>query len=159
MATATSIIRFIPLVLIVFAAISLVLLYQLDNHVNGTLYDYGLQCNDEWIFPYWSMIRTAMGLLYGAVAVGVVLLLSMFLIKPGNKSSGTEEGESLKEKHWNTYKLSDGSKIRIKTVLKGVKRLNTFTAEGKPVYSVKADNVVEVVDSPKQLTRTENQDN
>jgi hypothetical protein len=159
MKTAASIVRWVPLTIVAFAIVSIVALLQLDLVVNETLYSYGLFYSDDWAISYWSTIRTALAMLDLILVVAVVLQVSMFFVKPAKKNSAPEDGESLKEKHWNTYKLSDGSTIRMKTVPKGVKRLNTFTAEGKPVYAVKADNIVEVIDAPKKLMKTEDQEN
>ena len=154
MKLAASITRWIPLAIVAFAAVAAVTLLQLDKIVNETLYSYGLVFSEDWAVPYWSTIRTTLAMLGLIIVVAGLILASTFFLKPGKKNGVAEENGSLKDKHWNTYKLSDGSTIKIKTVLKGVKRLNTYTADGKPIYSVKADNVVEVVDAPRQLMKT-----
>jgi len=41
----------------------LVLLVQIDNIVNSTLYDYGLVFSDNWAQPYWLMLRVSMVLI------------------------------------------------------------------------------------------------
>jgi len=156
--TAASIVRWVPVTIIAFAAVSIIALRQLDVVVNETLYLYGLSFSNDWAVPYWSMIRTTFAMLFLILVFAIVVLAANFFAKPSKTNGAKEESESVKEKHWNTYKLSDGSTIRIKTVLKGVKRLNTFTEEGKPVYSVKADNVVEVVEAPRQLMKLEDQE-
>ena len=47
--------------------------------------------------------------------------------------------------HWNEYLLTDGSVIRLKTVVTDIlKVVGKFDAEGNPVYVVKAANVVAV---------------
>jgi uncharacterized membrane protein YfhO len=153
-----AIVRWIPLTIVAFAIVSIVELLQLDVIVNKTLYSYGLFFSDDWAVPYWNTIRPTIAMLFLILVVAIILLAAMFFVKSSKTNGGKEESESTKEKHWNTYKLSDGSTIRIKTVLKGVKRLNTFTEEGKPVYSVKADNVVEVMEAPRQLMKPEDQE-
>jgi hypothetical protein len=58
----------------------------------------------------------------------------------------TEEQEK-----WNVYKLADGSTLKIKLVLRGVKRLKKFLPDGNPMYVINSTNVVRLVDVPKEL--------
>ncbi len=58
------------------------------------------------------------------------------------------------EEHWNTYKLSDGSTLKVKLVLQGVKRLRKYAADGTPIYVINSTNVVRVVNVPKELKQT-----
>lgn len=58
--------------------------------------------------------------------------------------------EAIKEE-WNEYKLSDGSKLKVKLVLIGVKRLKKYQPDGKPIYIINSTNVVRVVDVPEKL--------
>ena len=159
MKAAAKVVRWVPLTMAAFAIVSIVALLQLDTVVNETLYSYGLFFSIDWAIPYWNTIRTALAMLCLMLIEAIVFQASMFFFKPRKKNNGTEESESPKEKHWNTYKLSDGSTIRIKTVLRGVRRLNTFAAEGKPLYAVKADNIVEVLDAPEQLMKPTDREN
>jgi hypothetical protein len=55
------------------------------------------------------------------------------------------------QEHWNTYKLADGSTLKVKLVLKGVKRLLKCSPDGTPIYMIVSDNVVRVTDVPKEL--------
>jgi len=55
-----------------------------------------------------------------------------------------------KEK-WNTYKLSDGTTLKVKLVLQSAKRLKKWNPDGTPVYWINAVNVVRVVDVDKKL--------
>jgi hypothetical protein len=158
MTIARTVTRWIPLTIIAFAAVAAITLLRLDKIVNETLYSYGLVFSVNWAVPYWNTIRTTLAMLGLIIVVAIVILPSIFFLKPEKKNGIAEENGSTKDKHWNTYKLSDGSTIRIKTVLKGVKRLNTFTTDGKPMYSVKAENMVEVVDAPRQLMKTTQED-
>ena len=48
---------------------ALVLIVQIDNLVNGTLYSYGLSFSDSWAQPYWLMLRVSMILIVGAIFV------------------------------------------------------------------------------------------
>ena len=43
---------------------------------------------------------------------------------------------------WNTYRLSDGTLLKVKMVLKGVKRLKKYSPDGTPIYIIMSDNVV-----------------
>lgn len=57
---------------------------------------------------------------------------------------------------WCDYELSDGSVIRIKTIVSEIWRIeNEFDANGNPVYYVKATNVLNV-SPPGEITRTTN---
>jgi len=48
------------------------------------------------------------------------------------------------KEYWNTYKLSDGTTLKIKLVLRGVKRLKRWNPDGSPLYLVNCTNVVRV---------------
>jgi hypothetical protein len=65
------------------------------------------------------------------------------------------EGEDLdfeeKEEHWNVYKLSDGTTLKVKLVLTGVKRLKKYNPDGLPIYVISSQNVVRAVNVPKEL--------
>ena len=56
-----------------------------------------------------------------------------------------------KEEHWNVYKLKDGTTLKVKLILLGVKRLRKHNPDGTPLYMVNSQNVVRVVDIPKGL--------
>jgi len=66
-----------------------------------------------------------------------------------------EEAEDLdfteEREHWNSYKLSDGSILKVKLVLQGVKRLQKWNPDGTPIYVINSTNVVRVVNVPKNL--------
>lgn len=53
----------------------------------------------------------------------------------------TEENE-----FWNTYRLSDGTLLKVKMVLKGVKRLKKYSSDGTPIYIIMSDNVVRAME-------------
>lgn len=55
------------------------------------------------------------------------------------------------EESWNTYTLSDGTTIKVKLVLRGVKRLKRFEPDGRPVYIINSINVVRSVNVPPEL--------
>ena len=58
----------------------------------------------------------------------------------------TEEHE-----YWNSYKLKDGTTLKLKLVLRGVKRLQKWNRDGSPLYVINSTNVVRAVDIPKKL--------
>jgi len=55
------------------------------------------------------------------------------------------------EENWNTYALSDGTTLKVKLVLRGVKRLKRFEPDGTPIYVINSINVVRAVDIPEEL--------
>jgi len=46
------------------------------------------------------------------------------------------------EEYWNRYRLSDGTTLKLKLVLRGVKRLNRYEPDGTPIYAITSINVV-----------------
>jgi len=55
------------------------------------------------------------------------------------------------EEYWNRYRLSDGTTLKLKLVLRGVKRLNRYEPDGTPIYAITSINVVRAVDVPEEL--------
>ena len=55
------------------------------------------------------------------------------------------------EEHWNVYKLRDGTTLKVKLVLVGIKKLKKCNPDGTPIYLINAQNVVRAVDVPKEL--------
>jgi hypothetical protein len=55
------------------------------------------------------------------------------------------------EEHWNTYTLSDGTTIKVKLVLRGVKRLKRYEPDGNPIYVINSINVVRSLNVPPEL--------
>jgi hypothetical protein len=58
--------------------------------------------------------------------------------------------EEVKE-YWNVYKLKDGTTLKVKLVLIGVKRLEKHNPDGTPIYVIQSQNIVRAVDIPKEL--------
>jgi hypothetical protein len=54
---------------------------------------------------------------------------------------------------WNTYQLSDGTQLKIKIVLRGIKRLDEYEQDGNPIYVINSINVVRAVDVSKNLKK------
>ncbi len=58
------------------------------------------------------------------------------------------------EEHWNVYHLSDGTKLKVRLIVRGVKRLNNqFEPDGTPVYVVNSMNIVRTVDVPEGVKK------
>lgn len=58
----------------------------------------------------------------------------------------TEEQE-----HWNTYKLSDKTTLKVKLVLRGVKRLKRYNPDGTPIYVIQSQNIVRALNIPEEI--------
>jgi len=57
------------------------------------------------------------------------------------------------EEHWNVYKLRDGTTLKVKLVLKGVKRMKKWSPDGMPIYLINSTPILRAVDVPKELKR------
>ena len=55
------------------------------------------------------------------------------------------------KEYWNEYKLADGTTLKVKLVLRGVKRLKRYEPDGSPIYAINSMNVVRAVDVPEKL--------
>jgi len=76
-------------------------------------------------------------------------------LKIGDKTvEGTLVDFETVREEYNSYKLSDGSIIRMKTVVTNIIRTEEFTPSGEPVYIVNSQNVL-VVDVPEELKKSE----
>jgi len=68
------------------------------------------------------------------------------------------EGEEVdfenEKEEWNTYKLADGSTLKVKLVLINVVRSrDNFDSLGNPLYGITSQNIVKVLNVPKKLKR------
>ena len=54
--------------------IAIVLLFEIDKLVNGTLYGYGLVFSNNWAQPYWLMLKVTLALIIVAILISVVEL-------------------------------------------------------------------------------------
>jgi len=66
------------------------------------------------------------------------------------------EGEEVdfenEKEEWNTYKLADGSTLKVKLVLINVVRsCDKFDSLGNPLYGITSQNIVKVLNVPKKL--------
>ncbi len=63
--------------------------------------------------------------------------------------NGEEVDFDVLKEDWNSYKLKDGTTLKVKLVLAGVVRIpNKYDPLGNPVYMIKSTNVVRVMDVP-----------
>jgi len=74
-------------------------------------------------------------------------------ITPDDLASGEDMDFEEEREAWNTYKLSDGTTLKIKLVLQGVKRLSKWNPDGNPIYVINSQNIVRVVNVPEKLKR------
>jgi hypothetical protein len=145
------VVRWVPAVI---AACSLVLLYafsQMDSIVHQTLYGYGLQFSYDWATPYWNIAWIAMTMGWLVVVLAVVLQAYLLFRKIPASVVKTPSPELKADDRWSTFKLGDGTTIKVKLVVKGARRLNKFEPDGTPMYAVDTENEVQVVDVPEAL--------
>lgn len=58
------------------------------------------------------------------------------------------------KEYWNEYELDDGTTMKIKSVLKGVRRAkDQHGPDGNPIYVVQTMNAVRVFNVPKKLKK------
>jgi len=66
-----------------------------------------------------------------------------------------EEGTNVdfveEKENWNVYRLSDGTTLKVKLVLKGVLRLQKWNPDGSPIYLIQSQNIVRAVNIPQEL--------
>ncbi|MEM0083910.1 MAG: hypothetical protein QW743_00245 [Candidatus Methanomethylicia archaeon] len=74
-----------------------------------------------------------------------------FQITPEDIVEGEDVDFEEVEEHWNVYKLKDGTTLKVKLVLIGVKRLKKYNPDGTPIYIINAQNIVRAVNIPKEL--------
>jgi hypothetical protein len=66
---------------------TVVLLFEIDKLVNGTLYGYGLVFSYDWAQPYWLMFRLSLVL----IVVAVILISVVELPYPAFEEKTEEE--------------------------------------------------------------------
>ncbi|MCW4012166.1 MAG: hypothetical protein NWF07_04145 [Candidatus Bathyarchaeota archaeon] len=71
---------------------------------------------------------------------------------PNEAFTGAKEIDFSGEKeYWNEYLLEDGTTLKVKLVLRGVKRLEKYEPDGSPIYAINSMNVVRAVNVPNEL--------
>jgi hypothetical protein len=68
--------------------VALVMIVQIDQLVNSTLYSFGLVFNDSWAQPYWLMLRVTM-----ITIVAAIILISVVELPYPAFQEKTEEPE------------------------------------------------------------------
>jgi len=133
-------VRAVAISTVVYACslISAAVILWLNVMVTRDFYSYGLRFSLDWATPYRTVLGTALGML-GLTAIAE--LFQIYVLARRRK-------EKLGDLEWKAYVLPDGSAIRVKTVVTEVKRLDGHGEDGKPIYAVKADNLVEVLEVP-----------
>ena len=72
-------------------------------------------------------------------------------IKPEDLAEAEDLDFTAEKEIWNSYKLSDGSTLKLKLVLRGVKRLKMCNPDGIPIYMTNTITVTRAVNVPKKL--------
>ena len=145
-----SIVRWFPTVLVACSLVSLYASSQIDSIVHQKLYSYGLQFSYDWATPYWTANGIALSM--GGLIIVVAVVLQVYLLtRKAPVDAGAQHLEPKDEERWSTFRLGDGSTIKVKLVVKGAKRLNKYAPDGMPVYTVDTENIVRVVDVPEEL--------
>jgi hypothetical protein len=72
-------------------------------------------------------------------------------ISPQDVAEGQDIDFEEEKEHWNVYKLKDGTTLKIKLIVTGIKRLKKHNTDGTPLYVVNSQNVVRAIDIPKEL--------
>ena len=71
----------------------------------------------------------------------------------GQQVPGEEIEFETEREGWNTYILHDGTRLKLKSVVSQVVRLEMFKPDGEPIYLVQATNIVNT-DVPDNLKQT-----
>jgi hypothetical protein len=74
------------------AATSVVLmicLYQIDNIVHGTLYNYGLQFSYNWAGPYWKLTQIGFTVGWLNIIIAFAVQLNILRMKPKAEQTAT----------------------------------------------------------------------
>ena len=70
----------------------------------------------------------------------------------GREIEGTEVVFETEREGFNTYILEDGTKLKFKSVVTKVVRLNDYNPDGNPLYMVQSSNIV-AADCPPHLQK------
>ena len=143
------------LALVLIAAYSLAtmsILFMIDLIVNETLYSYGLRFSADWATQYWTAVRAGFAMSWLVIITAIAFQVYLAR-KTKEKPEEQRETEPTSEEPWCEYTLSDGSTIKVKHKLKSAKRLEKYSPDGIPIYVVDYDNIVQVVNVPKKLTK------
>lgn len=67
-------------------------------------------------------------------------------ITPEDMAQSEDLDWTQENEFWNSYRLSDGTLLKVKLVLKNVKRLKKYGPDGIPIYLIFSDNVVRTME-------------
>lgn len=118
MKSGRAILQWIPAVIAASSMISLYAFSQIDTIVHKTLYNYHLQFSYEWANPYWTMAYVAIAMGWLIAGLGIAFQVYLLFGRTPLKNDETELLSKREENIWNTFKLGDGSTIRVKLVVK-----------------------------------------
>ena len=147
-----SLAKWLPTIVAICGLVSLYVFWQIDGLVHVRLYDYGLIFSNDWAMPYWTAARVGWVMCGLVVVLAIVSQLYLLRQKPVEGMGIMQPQSDVRdEDRWSTFRLGDGSTIKVKLVVKGAKRLNKFSADGMPVYTVDTEPIVRVVEVPESL--------
>lgn len=66
-------------------------------------------------------------------------------------AEGVDLDFSDEQEHWNIYTLDDGTTLKVKLVLRGVKRLKKFNPDGNPMYVIQSQTIVRTLNIREEL--------
>jgi len=73
-------------------------------------------------------------------------------ITPQDLAEGEEVDFAEEPKEiWQSYKLKDGTALKVKFIVIGIRRLRKCDPVGEPIYAIKTQNVVRLVYIPDKL--------
>lgn len=72
-------------------------------------------------------------------------------ITPQDIMEGEDVDFQEERERWNVYKLSDGTTLKVRIIVTGVKRLKKFRPDGEPLYIIQSQNVVRALNVPANL--------
>ena len=147
-----SLARWLPAIVALCGLVSLYIFWQIDNLVHVNLYEYGLEFSNDWAIPYWTAAR--IGWVMAGLVVVLAIVSQLYLLRQKSvEGMGIMQTQSdtREEDRWSTFRLGDGSTIKVKLVVKGAKRLNKYSADGMPIYTVETEPIVRVVEVPESL--------
>jgi hypothetical protein len=70
----------------------------------------------------------------------------------GQEVSGEDVEFEVEKESFNVYILHDGTTLKLKVVVSGIVRLDSYGPDGNPLYAVQATNVL-VPDVPENLRK------
>lgn len=124
------------LAIAVCSVISIITLLQLDAIINQSIYSNGLQFSPNFATSYLIAILTWLTMIVFVLIVATNYQLNSVT----HKHSESKPIES----KWSTYQLTDGTTIKVKTVLNRVQKINDHNQNKKSIYAIEADTIVEV---------------